>query len=268
MTMQQPDTESNTAPSKGTPFERPYFLHYYDCDWQRRHSIFSMLRFFEDIAMHQSEGRGIGLDYYEQQGVAWMLTQYDVSIHHAATLCSTVMVRTRPLAFRGMLATRSFAIYDEQDRCCVEAMSHWVFMDTRRRRPQRIPREMFNGYGIDRESADLVLPPALPLVTEAMDEREFTVRLSDIDLNGHVNNIHYVEWALEALPERLRREGMLKEILVQFRRETHYGGNVTVRGSWKEQGDTLEALHSIAAGDQDLCRVRTRWSLPADALSS
>ena len=96
-----------------------------------------------------------------------------------------------------------------------------------------------------------------------MDEREFSVRMTDIDTNGHVNNNRYVEWALEALPEQLRREGQLTALRVQFRKETRYGGSVVARSAWEEQADGLViASHAISAQGTDVCLLSSEWQLP------
>ncbi len=248
-----------TPPAFGLPFEHPYFVHYSDCDWRRRQTVFSVLRCFEDIAMLQSDQRGIGLDYYDEHGVAWLLTQYDIAIHRHAKVGSTVTVRTQPLAFRNMLATRSFSMLDEAGNLCVEALSHWVYIDTKRRRPKRIEPDMFTGYGIMEETPALTLPPALPPPEQTMDEREFSVRMSDIDHNGHVNNLRYVEWALEALPEDLRRNGNMTKLVVQFRKETLYGGSVLARSSWTETDHRILASHAISSGGVDVCLLRSEW---------
>jgi medium-chain acyl-[acyl-carrier-protein] hydrolase len=243
----------------GLPFSREYFLHYYDCDARRRQTVFSMLRYFEDMAMIQSEQCGIGLDFYASHNVAWMLTQYDIVIHQRPTLGSTALVHTRPLAFRNMLATRSFAIDREDGTRCVDALSHWVYIDTVRRRPRRIDEAMFTGYGISAESPELAMPPALPPPALAMEEREFSVRMSDIDHNGHVNNLRYVEWALEALPEDLRQHGNMTKLSVQFRRETRYGGSVFARSAWERRDGHIVAEHAIASNSVDVCLLRSEW---------
>jgi acyl-ACP thioesterase len=40
-------------------------------------------------------------------------------------------------------------------------------------------------------------------LSEVTASTEIRVRYSDLDFNDHVNNVHYVEWMLEALPGRI-----------------------------------------------------------------
>ena len=40
----------------------------------------------------------------------------------------------------------------------------------------------------------------LEKLTKEMNKNNFKVRYGDIDSNMHVNNVKYVEWAIESLP--------------------------------------------------------------------
>lgn len=51
-------------------------------------------------------------------------------------------------------------------------------------------------------------------------------RRSDMDPNGHINNVAYLAWALEVIPEYICQDYQLTEV-----RGTHILGWVTERGS-------------------------------------
>jgi acyl-ACP thioesterase len=57
-------------------------------------------------------------------------------------------------------------------------------------------------------------------------EREFRVRMADIDTNSHVNNVNYLAWALESIPADLRKSSFVHSIRGQFKREVPYGATV------------------------------------------
>lgn len=95
-------------------------------------------------------------------------------------------------------------------------------LNTKSRRPVRIPDEIIG-----------LAPKAAPHVMEAQRERlaklskvheskKFGVRRSDLDINHHVNNIRYIEWALEPLPA----EQCIYGIDIEFHAECLYGEEV------------------------------------------
>jgi len=57
-------------------------------------------------------------------------------------------------------------------------------------------------------------------------EPGFGVRASEIDTNGHVNNVNYLSWALESLPEAADDGLVLASLRGHYRREVLYGSEV------------------------------------------
>ena len=84
-----------------------------------------------------------------------------------------------------------------------------------------------------------------------------------VDLNRHVNNTVYVQWALEAAPEDVLMRGRPVEVEVSYRAEALYGDTVLSRAAalpgGPEPGPVF--LHQVAnaATGAELTRLRTRW---------
>jgi len=97
----------------------------------------------------------------------------------------------------------------------------------------------------------------LPLPAHPQHERFFNVRLSDLDLNQHVNNARYIEWALESVPLEIWRGYQLQRIEISFRAETKYGERVIVQ---TEQSDGTFFHQIVSEKDKrNLAVLRTSW---------
>lgn len=244
----------------GHEYRHRYPVHYYDCDGQLRATVPAFLRWFEDLALLQSEDYGVGIAFYAQEQVAWLLSRWDIRLHRGLRHREEADILTQPMAMRRFLANRRYAVYDAEGALVAEADSQWVYVDTARKRPARIPEEIFSRYGVDGDVEDLPTPPS-PAAVERVDlQRDFTVRMSDIDSNGHVNNIRYVEWALEALPEDVLLHGGLRRLRVHYRREVRHGGDVLVRTQLMRGEDAVIARHDILDGDDVACALETHWT--------
>ena len=91
------------------------------------------------------------------------------------------------------------------------------------------------------------------------------MRHGDVDLNKHVNNVVYVDWALETLrPERI---GTLRpaSVEISYRAESYYGDRIFSRSQFSEEGApvSLHQLVSEKSGKETAC-VRVEWR-PKDA---
>ncbi|MFZ1730716.1 MAG: acyl-ACP thioesterase domain-containing protein [Bacteroidota bacterium] len=245
----------------GHKFTHTYFAQYHDCDTRQRLTALAMMRYFEDIALLQSDSYEVGLTYYATEQVAWLLNKWDIRIQRAPVFKDDVHVLTQPMAMRRFLANRRYEISNEQGEILVEADSQWVFVDLARRRPTRIREDIFRTYGITDEVDALPTPP-LPREPERGDVmREFHVRKSDIDVNRHVNNIRYVDWALDALPEEIALNATLRRLLIHYKKEVHYGEEVVARTEMRDEEGLAVACHGIYVGEELRCALESRWEV-------
>lgn len=98
-------------------------------------------------------------------------------------------------------------------------------------------------------------------VEEVSNEKQFQIRYSDIDSNGHVNNVKYVEIALEAVPLEIMKDYTLTRTKIIFEKETKYGDVVTILTEVKEEKDNeIKTIHLIKSNDgRELTKLEMDW---------
>ena len=92
-------------------------------------------------------------------------------------------------------------------------------------------------------------------------EGEFSVRYRDLDMNGHANNISYLDWFLEILPLSFREGHTIQELEVNFLAEI--GGGEAVRSRALAGGSGgLELEHGLTRlpDGEAVARARSRWA--------
>jgi len=73
----------------------------------------------------------------------------------------------------------------------------------------------------------------------------FKVKISDLDLNGHVNNAVFVEWAMETVPEGIISRFSPASIDVVFNKESLYGDTIISCTEIREKSGVVLTFHSI-----------------------
>ena len=90
--------------------------------------------------------------------------------------------------------------------------------------------------------------------------KEFNVRYSDIDSNGHVNNVKYIEWAIESVPVDVVKEYQLERVKVIFEKETTYGNKVNVVSQILNQDNNrIHTLHTIKDNNVEFTKLELIW---------
>jgi acyl-ACP thioesterase len=89
----------------------------------------------------------------------------------------------------------------------------------------------------------------------------FTVRRTDLDLAGHVNNTSYIEWALEAVSDDVWDGCDLARLDVQFISECHHGQTIVSGCRQTAVQDGIDVGHQILRQDDgaETARARTLW---------
>jgi acyl-ACP thioesterase len=115
-------------------------------------------------------------------------------------------VRSWPRGGERLFALRDYDIRDESDTPVVRARSCWIIIDIAKRRPLRpqpIMEALPQNQGLD----------ALPAGAAGLEERpglqktgERKAGYTDVDYNGHVNNVRYIQWIEDALDKTLLEE--------------------------------------------------------------
>ena len=239
---------------------KQYEIHFYEIDYSKKALITSIINFFGDIAMQQSDALGIGLDWLIEENLAWVIYKWDVTMIRYPKLNEKVTVRTWPYSLRKFYAYRQFDILDEEGNVICTADSIWFLIDIKRRKPTKISDEMYEAYGVAKDFNESVDFGKLQVPKDIEVEKYFNVRYSDIDTNRHVNNVKYIDWCIETVPVDVVLNYSLKNIKVIYEKETRYGEKIKTSTEIIREKDKVTFLHMIEGEDgKRLTLARSEW---------
>ncbi|MGE5681500.1 MAG: acyl-[acyl-carrier-protein] thioesterase, partial [Bacillota bacterium] len=197
--------------------------------------------------------------YYSRNNVAWVLYKWRIDILKYPLFNQTVKVVTEPRAFVRFYAYRTFEMKSIADELLVNATSLWFFVDTSSRKPIKINDDMIRGYNVQNNEIKSLEIEDVRQIERTDFEKIFNVRLSDIDSNDHVNNISYIEWALEVVPAEIYSDHSLRHMKVVYKKETTYGSRIRSAVQIEKNENNITCLHKISGDESDLCFIETIW---------
>lgn len=160
----------------------------------------TLCNYMQEAAGISAARLGWGIRALQEEGLTWMLARLHVRVTHYIPWGKTVIVRTWPSGMKGrLIAKRCFLGLDDGGAELFRASSEWLYVDLKSQKIAKLP-ESFADI-VPPGTPDFELPDIggkfahLPRVEGSAD---VLTRLSDLDFNDHVNNVHYVEWMLEA----------------------------------------------------------------------
>lgn len=166
----------------------------------KKMDMFSIINYFQDCSIFQSEDIGMGLAYLEKNKRVWLMNAWQIVVDHFPSMGEEITVSTWAYDFKSMYGYRNFLIQDALGNVAAAANSIWVYMDTENNRPVKVTMEDIRGYNPE-EKFDMEYAPRKITIPENLQILEgFPVIRSNIDTNNHVNNGQYIKMAEEFLP--------------------------------------------------------------------
>ena len=218
-------------------FEPPFFredsyrVYSYHTDSRCRLSLTAMLHFLQETAGSHATANGFGFDTLGASRLFWVLSRLTLKVWAYPRWNDELLLRTWSKAPGALMGNRDFELLNAQGEVVAVASTAWIMVDVASRRPQRIERfgsafpHVLDRHAIPEPPEKL---PALPAGSDAETSPAREIMLSDIDMNGHVNNACYARWLLDAFPHLHRDDQEVKTLEVNFLRESRAGEHYAV----------------------------------------
>ena len=183
----------------------------------------------QDTAIRHSASLGYTLDYMAEHHRGWAVVNWHIIIDHMPKCGENIKIVTWSSKCRRMQAERSYLLYDQYDNIAAHIASRWIFMDLEERKPTTIGNDMEQKYGNTEITAIENEKYKLPKMqkNDTIIERTFIVTRRDTDNNGHTNNVKYIEWAIDDIPDDIYNTMTISDIRVVYRKECYKGDAVT-----------------------------------------
>lgn len=181
----------------------------------------AFLSFMEDVGGLHSESAGYGMNQIENTHLSWILLGWKLKILSRPTYGSKLKIVTWGRDFTKLYALRDFEVYDQNDNLVAIATSKWVLVNTETNRLTRIPPEVSLSYNIEQKSVfdesefDFSIPDEPDNILNTFF---YTVLRKDIDINNHMHNLYYLDYAYEALPDDVYGNCDLKNIEIFYKK--------------------------------------------------
>lgn len=214
----------------------------YEADANNQLKPTTMLDWMQEIARRDAARLGFGYDELMGNHTAWVLSRTRVRFHQYPRWQDNVLLQTWHKGALKVLYLRDFLLSDEAGTPLVSATTSWLVMDMNTRRIVRHPELAGNPetclpeHAIEQPADKIVFP------ADMEPERVSTHRVvwSEIDTMGHVNNVKYVCWAIDAINRNILQGSPLKEILVNYDAEVLLGDEVSLYRIVKPTPEGLE----------------------------
>lgn len=203
---------------------------------------------------HAAE-RGFGIAELNENHYTWVLSRLAVELEDMPRAYQKFSVQTWVENVYRLFTDRNFAILDEKGRPLGYARSVWAMISMETRRPAdllALHGGNIEGYVCQRDCP--IAKPGRIKLDEGRHVADHRVVYSDIDVNGHVNSIRYIEHVLDLFPAERYRSQRVRRFEIAYVAESYWGDTLSFFMDEKAEGEyDIEIKKN---GEEVVCRSR------------
>lgn len=175
---------------------------------------------------------GISFTEMQQHHQAWVLSRMRLEILRLPEWKETVTVKTWIQSLENSRSIRCLEMYIGDEKI-VGCETFWAVFNTKTRRPEALalPHEHFVKYT---DNATTI--PVSKVDISSVEDKitDYTVKISDLDIVNHVNNVKYLEWCLNEIEPTVLLNKAVASIDMNFIKEVSLNEVVSI---YKNQKD-------------------------------
>lgn len=239
----------------------------FHCDFSHKLFMGHLGNHLLNAADFHSSHRGFGMPYLNPLHKTWVLSRLAIEVDDMPLQYSRFCVETWVESVMRYFTNRNFRIVDADDDSHVYGYgrSVWAMIDTDTRQPQNI-MEIRDGEIMNYIETDKLCPTGpLSRVRIGDDARllkTIDTHYSDVDVNGHINSVKYIEHVLDIFSISRYKEYSVRRIDVAYVAESHYGDKLSFYMEEPEDNDFLVRVTKHCDGDgmeTEVCRCRINF---------
>ena len=221
-------------------------------DFQFRATMSSLGDILLTTAQYNADDNGFGLRRLNEIECSWVLSRMAIEINRFPEQYENIEVETWVEEVGRSNTTRNFCIRDAKGEIIGNACSVWVLFDMKTRRAKDLQTlEGIQDFASGEQG--LIDKPIKLAVVDGDEYDGFKVKYSDIDINGHVNSIRYIQWISDCFSLDTYQQYQVRRFEINYVHEMLYGDAVSVVGKEIENNDFR---FEIKKDNQVACKAR------------
>jgi len=190
-----------------------------------RISIVSIVNHMQNTSSYEYYQLGTSFDFLRELGQVWILNSWQIVFEKRPKVYEDISIRTWAYDYSDVFGYRNYVLEDANGEVCAYANSVWVMTDAKTGRPTKALERSRIGYSgeprfeMDYQDRKIIMP------IDMEEIESFYVKRNQLDTHLHVNNVKYIEMALQYLPEDFE----LKQLRIQYIRSAILGDKITAK---------------------------------------
>ena len=184
-----------------------------------------------NAAGHHSQRRGWGIGTLNEQHHTWVLSRLSIEMMDMPRQYEQVQIKTWVESVIRLFTHRNFAILRPDGTPYGYARSIWAMIDTETRKPSDLlayaDGDILRYVVADEENVCPIAGHGRFRFRDPQLVATIDTHYSDVDINGHINSMKYIEHILDLFPRERLEEHSIRRFEIAYKTEAYMGDRLS-----------------------------------------
>ena len=243
-------------------FEKEYRVHVYETGPDSKLNLYSLFNYMQDIASDHAIKLGFGRDDLMRDNRFWVLSRIYAEISKLPLWEDSIIIKTWPNGTDKLFALRNYEVRYPDGSHIASGTSSWLILDRTTKKVQR-PDSILSQYNpeLHAETSPVRYAEKIePASENGWLSPSFRVKVSDLDVNLHTNNVRYLKWASDCYDLDFIMNNDPQSAEINYLAESKFDEEIIIKSSVENETGSFHS-HSIfrTSDNKELCRIRIGW---------
>ena len=229
----------------------------FHCDFSGRLFMGHLGNHMLNAADFHSTDRGFGMKYLMSIQRSWVLSRLAIEMTEMPRQYTKFKVETWVESAMRYFTSRNFAVVGEDGQTYGYGRSIWAMIDTESRQPTdlfAIDNGAINQWIEKEKPCPIDKGGRVKMSDEAQLVRTIDTYYNDVDINGHINSVKYIEHVLDLWPLEWYRDHQIRRFEIAYVAEAHAGDKLSF---YREQtADAEYCVRIVRTDGTECCRSK------------
>ena len=216
-----------------------------------------------NAADYHSGDRGYGVAELNQSRKTWVLSRFAIEIVEMPKAYDKVEVQTWVESVKKFFTSRNYAVVSpDGTKPYAYGRSIWAMIDIDTRQPvdiYSIHDGLIEKY-VETGKECPIAPPARVVIGQDLElAREIHIYYNDVDINGHLNSVKYIDHVLDLFDIDYYRTHNLRRIDLAYVAEAHAGDVVRLYKAQVGEGEYVVKMTKVAETEVEIVRCKVKF---------
>lgn len=234
----------------------------FHCDFTHKLFMGHLGNHLLNAADFHSTERGFGMNYLNPIHKTWVLSRLALEMEEMPAQYDKFLVETWVESAMKYFTNRNFRVVGLDGHVYGYGRSVWAMIDTDSRQPQdifAIRDGAINDWIESAHECPIEKSSRVKMGGGAGLRRTIDTYYNDVDVNGHVNSVKYIEHVLDLFPVLWYREYHLRRFEIAYVAESHGGDKLSFyveQTGEEEYCVRIAKLEENSENDVEVCRCK------------